>query len=549
MKRTVSLRLCALAALSGALLFVAPAAQGTSVGTVAPWGCQFTSNHGQCGIPTALVSAIAAGTSHSLGLTGDGTVVAWGCTADDYGQCSVPSGLTGVTAIAAGDFHSLALKSDGTVVAWGCGAPYDFGQCSVPNGLSGVTAISAGTSHSLALKSDGTVTAWGCNGDDYGQCSVPTGLTGVTAIAAGDVHSLALKNDGTVVAWGCGAPYDFGQCNVPTTLAGVGRIAAGDAHSLARVKAFQVITFVQPPAKAYGDPDFTVMAGASSGLPVSFAAIGHCTVSNLTVHLTGAGSCVITAYQPGDATDWNAARGVSRSIAIAKANQTITFGAFSDKTYGDPDFTVSASASSGLPVSLTAHGNCTLSGTVVHLMGAGGCTVTASQAGDANYRDAPVANQSFLIAKANETITFGALPKRTYGDHDFTVAASASSRLRVSFTASGHCTVRAATVHLTGPGSCTITASQPGDGNFNAAPKVSRRFAIAPTPCTPPRVIGKTVAAAKRLIAQRHCRTGKITRAYSRTRRSGTVVAQSRRPRMVLPNNAKIDLVVSRGRK
>jgi len=84
-------------------------------------------------------------------LKGDGTVVAWGCGNLDAGQCSVPSGLSGVSAIAGGESHSLALKGDGTVVAWGCGAGSDNGQCSVPSGLSGVTAIAAGTWHSLAL--------------------------------------------------------------------------------------------------------------------------------------------------------------------------------------------------------------------------------------------------------------------------------------------------------------------------------------------------------------------------------------------------------------
>jgi Bacterial Ig domain len=37
-------------------------------------------------------------------------VVAWGCAAQtDWGQCNVPSGLSGVTAIAGGEFHSLAV--------------------------------------------------------------------------------------------------------------------------------------------------------------------------------------------------------------------------------------------------------------------------------------------------------------------------------------------------------------------------------------------------------------------------------------------------------
>ena len=44
-------------------------------------------------------------------------MVAWGD--NDYGQCNVPAGLSGVVAVAAGAYHSLALKADGTVVAWG----------------------------------------------------------------------------------------------------------------------------------------------------------------------------------------------------------------------------------------------------------------------------------------------------------------------------------------------------------------------------------------------------------------------------------------------
>jgi PASTA domain/Regulator of chromosome condensation (RCC1) repeat len=493
-------------------------------GTVVAWGCAGLADHGQCSVPGGLsgVTAIAAGLVHSLALRGDGTVVAWGCRADDYGQCSVPSGLAGVTAIAAGSSHSLALKGDGTVVAWGCRPGQDFGQCGVPGGLAGVTAIAASGIHSLALKGDGTVVAWGCGAFRFRQCSVPNGLSGVTAIAAGDRHSLALKGDGTVVAWGCGAGTDFGQCSVRSGLSGVTAIAAGYAHNLAL------------------KGDGTVVAwGCGAGNDT-----GQCSVPS--------GLFGVTAV----------AAGLWHSLAlVVPTNQTITFGALANKTYGDPDFSVSGTASSGLAVSFAASGNCTVSGATVHLTGAGSCTVTASQAGNVNYNPAPDVSQSFAIAKAGQSITFSPLANKTSGDPDFSVSATASSGLAISFTASGNCTVSGATVHLIGAGSCTVTASQPGDANYNAAPDVSRSFSIARAPgprlppsiaraqCRVPKVVGKRVASAKRTIAQRQCRTGKVGYAYSRKRTKGIVVSQSRRPGKVLPARSKINLIVSRGRR
>jgi FtsP/CotA-like multicopper oxidase with cupredoxin domain len=91
----------------------------------------------------------------------------------------------------------------------------------------------------------------------------------------------------------------------------------------------------------------------------------------------------------------------SGSLTIAQASQTITFGALANMTFGDPDFNVSATASSSLPVSFAASGNCTVAGTLVHLTGAGSCTITASQAGNTNYLAATDAQQSFTIAPSS----------------------------------------------------------------------------------------------------------------------------------------------------
>jgi hypothetical protein len=198
---------------------------------------------------------------------------------------------------------------------------------------------------------------------------------------------------------------------------------------------------------------------------------------------------------------------------------------------------------------LTAIGACTVSGTTLHITGVGSCAVTASQPGDSTFNPAAGVSRSFVIAKADQTISFEALPKRTLGAVDFQVAATASSGLAVVFAASGRCTVSGTTVHITGAGSCQLTASQPGDANFNAATPVAQSFAIAQPPCTVPKVVGKSLAAAKRAIVQRHCRTGRVSRAYSSKRKKGTVSSQSRRAGKVVPNGSKVDLVVSRGRK
>jgi hypothetical protein len=68
---------------------------------------------------------------------------------------------------------------------------------------------------------------------------------------------------------------------------------------------------------------------------------------------------------------------VARTFAVAKAAQQITFDALPDKTIGDADFNLNAGASSSLPVAFVAEGNCTLTGTQVHLTAAGQCTITA----------------------------------------------------------------------------------------------------------------------------------------------------------------------------
>jgi Regulator of chromosome condensation (RCC1) repeat/PASTA domain len=557
------LRLLALALLGVALLFAPGAAPATATGTVVTWGCGSLSDVGQCSVPGLAMSgvaAIAAGTFHNLALKQDGTLVAWGCGgSEDLGQCTVPTAASsGVTAIAASGWDSLALRQDGSVVAWGCGRDTNFGQCTVPPAASsGVTAIAAGLVHSLALKQDGSVIAWGC-GLDYGQCTIPAAATsGVTAIAAGYSHSLALKQDGSVIAWGCGGAANFGQCTVPPAAgSGVTAIAAGFRHSLALKQDGSVLAW------GCGDVDYgqcTVPPAASTGVTAISAGESHSLAlkqdGNVVAWGCGSygginrdfGQCTVPRVLCGVTA---ISAGVFHSLALfARGCQEITFGVLGNKTYRDPDFAVSASATSGLPISFSATGNCTVTGKTVHLTAAGSCTVTASQPGNENYNPAPDVPRTFAIAKAAQAISFGPLAKKTYGAPDFSVHATASSDLPISFAGTGKCAVTASRVHLRGVGSCTITASQPGNANYKPAANVSRTFSIAPPPCRVPKVVGKRLASARLKIAKSHCRTGKVRHAYSRNRKKGIVISQSRRPGRVLPAQSKVNLVVSRGRR
>jgi hypothetical protein len=201
----------------------------------------------------------------------------------------------------------------------------------------------------------------------------------------------------------------------------------------------QIISFAAQSGKTFGAAPFTVSATASSGLAVSFASLAPttCTVSAATVTIVGAGTCTLQASQAGDTT-YAAAANVNQSFAVAKATQTIAFAVLAAKTYGAAPFVVSASASSGLTVTFVSTTTvvCTVSGATVTIVGGGTCTIQARQSGNGNYNAAANVNQTFAVAKAAQTIAFAALAGKTYGNPPFTVSATASSRLAVTFSSS-----------------------------------------------------------------------------------------------------------------
>jgi len=87
-------------------------------------------------------------------------------------------------------------------------------------------------------------------------------------------------------------------------------------------------------------------------------------------------------------------------------------------------------------------------------------------------------------AQTAQTITFAALSDVVLGVSPFGITATATSGLTVSFASNSPtvCTVSGATVTIASVGSCSITASQSGNGTYAAATPVTRAFNVLALP-------------------------------------------------------------------
>jgi surface protein len=245
----------------------------------------------------------------------------------------------------------------------------------------------------------------------------------------------------------------------------------------------QTITFEVISDKVYGDAPFNLVATATSGLAVSFSIVsGPISLDGNEVTIMGAGTAVIAANQAGN-NEYNPAEQVSQTFVIAKADQIITIEPIEDKLTTDASFDVVASVDSELALSYSVSGPATNSGSTITLTGGTGTvTVTVSQVGNGNYNEASE-SVSFVVTdptKMDQTITFETIPDKVFGDASFTLEATASSGLDVTFSiVSGPVSLDGNEVTITGAGTAVIAANQAGDDNFNPAPEAQQTFEIA----------------------------------------------------------------------
>jgi hypothetical protein len=174
---------------------------------------------------------------------------------------------------------------------------------------------------------------------------------------------------------------------------------------------------------------------------------------------------------------------ISSSGAIA-AKQTLIFNEIIDKTFGAIPFTISATASSGLPITFSIiSGPATISGNIITLTGAGTVVVKASQAGNTNFEGVN-AEQTFKVLQASQTLNFKEIADKNFGSKPFEITATASSGLAVTFSiVSGPATISGNTISLTGSGTVIVKAVQEGNANYQSVEEL-KSFRINELPIT-----------------------------------------------------------------
>ncbi len=235
-------------------------------------------------------------------------------------------------------------------------------------------------------------------------------------------------------------------------------------------RASQTLVWQTLNAAVFGAAPLRLQAIPSSGLPVEYTVVsGPGSVTGDLLQLNGVGTVVLRARQAGSA-DFEAAV-TDLSVPVAKAAQTLVWDGVTDRAFSSEVIPLTGKASSGLGVIYEViSGPAAVSNDRLTLTGVGAVVMRASQAGDANYEAAPVRQVSFVVSKAAQTLAFGPIGSKTFGDAPVSISATSSAGLPVTYSVvSGPGSLAGNQLSLTGAGEVVIQASQAGNDLYQAA--------------------------------------------------------------------------------
>lgn len=259
------------------------------------------------------------------------------------------------------------------------------------------------------------------------------------------------------------------------------------------VKGTQTVAFTSSaPSTPLPNGTYTPTATSSIGQTVTFSVSSSngnvCSISGGVVTFQESGDCVITATQAGTSNYLSAT--ATQTITVGRLSQTVTFSSVPAKTFGDADFSVSATTTAGsLPIvyASTDTAKCTVAGSTVRIVEAGNCVITATQTGTAVYLPASE-SLTISVAKASQaTVTVTSNSTVVYGSTlSLTASGGSGSASGYVFTkVSGPCTISGTTLSTSAAGDCVYNAYKAGDANYNqSATSANFTTTITPKPLT-----------------------------------------------------------------
>jgi len=164
----------------------------------------------------------------------------------------------------------------------------------------------------------------------------------------------------------------------------------------------------------------------------------------------------------------------SGALTVTPAQATITLSGLHQTFDGTPKSAIASTSPANLPGVIVTYNDSISPPSAV------GSYVVVARLSNINYTAAEVID-TLVIGKAQQVITFTALPNKTYGDADFILTATGgASGNPVTYTSSDTtvATISGATAHIRGAGTTAITASQAGNASYSAATSVTQSLTV-----------------------------------------------------------------------
>jgi alpha-tubulin suppressor-like RCC1 family protein len=474
------------------------------LGAVDCWGANTRGQTGSFGSGIALIPVAVSGfdllvanqaltptlgATHACARTAAGTLRCWG--GGVYGQIGDGANLTAtrpvtidfggaqnIRAVSAGGGHTCAIDGAGSMRCWGrnhagqlgTGTNTDANNPQQTSGAAVFDAVSAGGEHTCAVSVTGAALCWGGNaagqlGNGANTASntpvAVNGLSDVHAISAGGAHTCALMGNRQVRCWGDNTHGQLGDStyvasNLPvsvTGLADVIAISAGGQHTCAVTSARAIFCWGRNNAGQLGN-------GTQTGSPMPVAVTGINTAAKVSAGRQH--TCALIG---------------SGSINCWGSN---AFGQLGNGGVTDSNTPGAVTALGGNVESISAGGDtaCTTSASgIVRCWGNG----EHGQLGDGQ---AFHSTGTGVFGFAHQVIDFPPQITRSRLAWPFSAGVRTSSGLAPTVTSNtpDNCRVTLVdTIHVVAPGVCSLTASQPGSGQYVPALPVTRTFEIDAT--------------------------------------------------------------------